>query len=236
MADPISPEMQQQLNVPPDLDKVPKFEDSVDHADPRQKTLDGLGQIDAHLLNDHYEDYLSDGEKKTVRDHQKNGPTDPTLNQMLDTVHGRIAQKVVPPMPPEQWQALRQYAGDVALKNAAPEHLAAIGGDAARQIGTESFDNLYGKHQKYLVQQPKGNPGTPENAAALKSMSLVAPNVTEGASKPKAVKGGNAPSSQFANSLLDIVRGAGQVGAQQQKTGRQVNDELFAKILAGRGK
>lgn len=235
---PISPEMQQQLNVPTDLDKVPQFVDSADHADPRQQTLDKMDTIDQHLQNDNYADYLNPDEAKQVQQHQQKSPNDAYLHQMVDTVHGRIVQKVVPPMPPEQWEALRQYAGDATLKNVAPEHLAKVGGDVVRKIGTDSFDNLYGKHQKYLVQQPKGDPNTPENEAALKSMPLVAPGSAEGASKgsgPKAVKGGSGPSSQFANSLLDIVRGAGQVSDQQKKTGRQVNDELFAKILAGRG-
>ncbi len=233
MSEPISPEMQQQLNVPTDLDKVPKFESSSDHADPRQQILDKMGNIDAHLLNDNYEDYLSPEEAKAVHEHQQKSPNDPFLHQMLSTVHSRIAQKLVPPMPPEQWEAIRQYAGDAALKNAAPEHLAAIGGDAARQIGTESFDNLYGKHAKYLVQQPKGK------ETDIKTTPLPSTPKAEGASNksaPKTVKPADGPSAQFANSLLHIVRGAGQVGEQQQKTGRQVNDELFAKILAGKGK
>lgn len=238
MSDPISPEMQQQLNVPTDLDKVPQFVDSADHADPRQQTIDKLGGIDAHMMNDNYGDYLKPDETKALLQKMQQNPKDPLIDQMNEVVRGRIAQKQVAPMTPEQWEATRQYAGDVTLKNADPTALEKIGGDAARKIGTDAFDNLYGKHQKYLVQQPKGNPNTPENDAALKAMPLVAPKGAEGApirSAPKQVKAATGNGPQFANSLLDIVRGAGQVGASQQKTGRQVNDELFARILAGKG-
>ena len=231
--------MQQQLNVPTDLDKVPQFVDSADHADPRQQTIDKLGSIDQHIMNDNYGDYLKPDETKALLHKIQQNPKDPMIDQMDEVVRGRIAQKQVAPMTPEQWEATRQYAGDAALKTAAPEHLEKLGGDAIRKIGTDSFDNLYGKHQKYLVQQPKGNPDTPENDKALQEMPLVAPTRSEGASSrsaPKATKAAEGAGPQFANSLLDIVRGAGQVSEQQKKTGRQVNDELFAKILAGRGR
>ncbi len=241
---PISTEMQQQLNVPTDLDKVPQFVDSADHADPRQQTIDRLGRVDEKMLSaynnpDEYGTYLQPNERKALVKKFQENPRDPLINQMDEVVKGRIAQKQVAPMTPEQWEATRQYAGDAALKTAAPEHLEKIGGEAIRKIGTDSFDNLYGKHQKYLVQQPKGNPNTPENDKALQEMPLVAPRGAEGAANhraPKTTRAAEGSGPQFANSLLDIVRGAGQVGEQQKKTGRQVNDELFAKILSGRGK
>ena len=194
--------------------------------DPRERTMQALHGIDAHLMSDSVQEHLKPEEVTRLRELHKSKP-DEAYAQAMALGTPRLVQKLVPPMEPEAWQGLRQFAGDSAVKRAGPGSIKSPADEAAlREIGMKSFDDTLGKHKKYVVLQNKATPQpVPQEPRLEDAIPLVAPK--------KLAAPAGAPGSQFARSLIDMVRGASQVGAQQQKTGRNIKDDLFAKILAG---
>lgn len=197
--------------------------------DPREATINALHGIDAHLMNDSVLEHLKPEETKQLQEMHKTDPNG-AYDKAMQIATPRLIQKLVPPMAPETWQGLRAFAGDQAVNRAEPGSVKSAEDAAAlREIGMKSFDDTLGKHAKYVVQQPKGVEVTKTTVAAAPAADDLPPLVA-----PKRLAAPQkTPGSQFARSLLDIVRGASEVGGQQQKTGKSVNDALFAKILAG---